>query len=60
MKKDNTFIAIGILITIAVLVMALFSFLSEGMSLSDIGLCLFAVAILDALCYLAHRMTNNK
>lgn len=56
MKKDVTFIIIGLFFTITVPLMMLFF---PKPSTSDILATLGAIGILDVLCFLAHKSTNK-
>lgn len=59
-EKDNTFKAIGILIGIWIPgVVLLIALTGEEISLSDILLCVFALAGLELLCFLAHKSANR-
>ena len=56
-KLDITFIAIGIIITIAIPLAAVFFF---ELTKTGIVLLIVCVGLLDTLCFLAHKMMNKR
>lgn len=56
-KRDVTFIVIGIILTIAIPLAAMYFF-----DLTKTGLILLAICVglLDLLCFLAHRLMNKR
>ena len=56
-KLDITFIVIGIVITIAIPLAAVFFF---ELTKTGIILLIVCVGLLDALCFLAHKLMNKR
>lgn len=54
--KDNTFVFIGVSITISVLIVMAIVARTGATILAFIGI----IILLDAMCYVAHRSLNDK
>lgn len=60
MRKDDTFLALGILIFVGICAAVLLSGLfGGGLSTSDFVWALIALATLSGLCWLAHKTVNK-
>lgn len=58
--RDNTFLMIGIFLTVVILIiMGLYALFKE-VSAQDVLYGILAICALDGLCFLAHRASNMK
>lgn len=57
MKKDITFIVIGVFITVVIPVVSVLCFKKQ--SASDIAAVIGCVTALDGLCFIAHKSANK-
>lgn len=61
MKKDNTFKVIGIFLAIVIpVVLLVITWHEDGILFSDAMLSLFALLVLEFLCFLGHKAINKK
>lgn len=58
--RDNTFLMIGIFLTVVILIiMGLYALFKE-VSAQDVLYSILAICALDVLCFLTHRAFNMK